>query len=442
MGNIRSTSHSTKFANTGKLENLNMFLSEYRRCLQHFVDYLWENGYEFTDGKGVLRVFNVKRNLLDCPRMLKSSVVADSKLNSFLSGRALKCCMTQAASVVSAAVVKQKKRLYVLNRAKLAGVSKSKRKLLARKIRQNIPQKPVCGNSKAELSSICCDFRDDENFIRLKYITKTKLDIRIPIKPTRPSLKFAKTSKRLSSFLIGENCINIRWGLPEVAMRESGDIIGADQGMKDVLTLSNGPITHKHDSHGHSLESIISKVCRKKKGSKAFARAKMHQTNFVNWSINRLNFSGIKELRLEKIWNIGFRNRASKKLSHWQNTVIRDKVESKCRDEGVRFMLSSSTYRSQRCSACGNVRKANRKGKTYECKNCGSKLDSDLNAAINHSVDLPEIPYALRKSRKNLGSGFFWQLNGIFSFDGVAICDTPKGYREGTSQQSVLHVEK
>ncbi|NJO59150.1 MAG: transposase [Richelia sp. RM2_1_2] len=425
MSNIKSTSHSTKFANKGKLADLNIFLMEYRRCLQHFVDFLWNNGYRYTDSKGNIKVFNIKLNLLDCPSMLKSGIIQESGLHSFLSGRALKCCMGQAAGIVSAAVEKQRKRLYVLSKSKDSGSSKKQRKLLARKIRQNIPQKPNCSNAKAELCSICCDFRDSENFLRLKSITKTKLDIKIPIRPTRPSIKFSKIGKRLNSFLIGESCINIRWELPETILKEDGLVVGADQGLKDVLTLSNGTVTNKIDRHKHSLDLIIRKVCRKKRGSKAFARAKAHQTNFVNWSINQLNLSGIKELRLEKIWNIGFRSRTGKKLSHWQNTVIRNKIESKCRDEGVRFTLSSSTYRSQRCSVCGNVRKANRKGKIYECKNCGQKIDSDLNAAINHSVDLPEIPYVFRNLNLNRGLGFFWKSDGLYDLDGRSLQSPP-----------------
>ena len=68
---------------------------------------------------------------------------------------------------------------------------------------------------------------------------------------------------------------------------------------------------------------------------------------------------------------------------------------------GVHFVEQDSTYRSQRCSCCGNVRKANRKGKIYECKHCGNVIDADYNASINHSIDLPEIPYNLRERNLN-----------------------------------------
>jgi putative transposase len=93
-------------------------------------------------------------------------------------------------------------------------------------------------------------------------------------------------------------------------------------------------------------------------------------------------------------------------LSHWTNTLIRDKVEQICEDNGVTLIHQSSTYRSQRCSECGTVRKANRKGKIYSCKTCGLVIDADLNAAINHEKNLPEIPYTLRNMKLNKGYGF------------------------------------
>ena len=191
--------------------------------------------------------------------------------------------------------------------------------------------------------------------------------------------------------------------------------------MKDMLSMSNNTVSQKTENHGHTLESIIEKVSRKKKGSKGFAKAKQHQVNFVNRSINLLNFSDINDFRLEQIWNIGYKNPTSRKLGHWQNTLIRDKIASRCEDEGVRFTLQSSTYRSQRCSGCGNVRKANRKGKVYICKRCNLVIDSDLNAALNHAIDLPEIPWTLRRLNLNRGDGFLWNPDGFFDFNGTSL---------------------
>jgi len=221
----------------------------------------------------------------------------------------------------------------------------------------------------------------------------------------------------MNSFLIKGDSIDIRWKNENVKQKEQGVTVGADQGFKDILTLSNKSTTPKSDIHGHSLESIIDKLSRKKKGSKSFKRGQDHRTNFINWSINQLNFNDIKQINLEKIWNINYKHNTSIKLSHWTNTNIVGKIESRCESEGVLLKLQGSTYRSQRCSSCGVVLKSNRKGKEYICKHCGLVIDADFNASLNHECVLPEIPWNLRKLKLNR-KGFIWLENGLFTLDG------------------------
>lgn len=431
---IRTSKHTTKFSNNVKLENLKIFLDEYRRVAQLLVNHIWENEYRW-EYKGELKTFSVKDNLLEFPPLINSSIVKDIKLETFLTGRALKCCMTQVAGMVRAEVEKQNKRIWQFNKFKSSGICKKRLKTLIKKIKQNIPSRPKCTNIKAELNSICLDFlsknQNFDGFVRLKSITKEKMDIKIPIKFTRHSrkLKGKNGSKMLNSFLISENFVDIRWKFDDVETKTDGAVVGADQGFKDVLTLSDTQKTPKTCPHGHSLESILRKISSLKKGSNSFKRASHHRDNFINWSINQLNLKSVKQINLEKIWNIGYKSRSSRILSHWTNTAIRDKVHSYCSEHGVHVKDQSCTYRSQRCSNCGIVRKANRKGKTYKCKHCKFEIDADLNASLNLAIDLPEIPYTLRKSRNNLGNGFYWRENGYFSFE------------TGTSLQSVPLVE-
>lgn len=414
---IRSSKHFFKNANSNKFLKLDIFIDEYRRCLDFLITYIWDSGYKWTD-KGNLKNFSIKENLLEFPPMIASSILSESKLRTFLTGRALKCCLNQVAAMIKAETEKQRKRLYILKKMRLDGISRSKLKKLIKRIKQNIPVKPNSKNANLELCSICANFNSTngefDGFLRLKSITKTKLDIRLPIKLHKVANKYKKIGKLLKSFLITKDYICLRWEIPKIEKRSEGIIVGADQGYKDLLTLSNGIVTKKTDRHGHTLESIIAKVCRKRKGSKNFKKAKDHQNNFVNYSINQLNLDNIKQINLEDVGNLPI---VSKKLYHWQNTVIRSKIESKCEDLGIRLILQSSTYRSQRCSDCGNVRKSNRKGKEYSCKNCGNITDADFNAAKNHEINLPDIPYELRKQNLNRGNGFFWLESGFFDFE-------------------------
>lgn len=72
-----------------------------------------------------------------------------------------------------------------------------------------------------------------------------------------------------------------------------------------------------------------------------------------------------------------------------------------------------------------NVRKSNRKGKVYECKSCGNIDDADHNAALNHSINLPEIPYDFRKLNLNRKDGFIWSSEGLFDLDGRRLQSLP-----------------
>jgi transposase len=419
---IRSSNHTIRFANTEKQEGYAFYCKAYRNDGQQITDHIWNNGYTWKDKDGEEHVFNIQQNKLDLPSMLTSDVIEKAGIETVLTGRSLKCCLTQISGMINAEVEKQRKRLYMLEKKKSEGQSKRRLKQLIKRIKENIPHKPDCSRINPELNSICCNYQDIESdmfdgFLRLTSITKTKIDIRIPIKHTRHSRELQQKGTLKASFLFREDSVDFRWEIPDVPKKTEGIVVGGDQGMLDVLTLSDHQVTPKTDIHGHSMESILDKVCRKEYGSKGFKRATDHKENFTRWDINQLNFSKIKEIRFEKIWNINYKKKTSAKLLHWTNTVIRDKVESLCEELGVRVIHQDSTYRSQRCSACGMVRKGNRKGKFYTCKHCGNIIDADFNASKNHEINLPEIPYTFRNLKMNR-TGFFWLESGLFDLDG------------------------
>lgn len=426
---IRTSCHTTKFSNTQKNQNLNNYINEYRRVTQKFVDYIWDNGYKWLDKKtNTIQEFNVEKNKLTLPSMLTSNIIYKSEVDTILTGRSLKCCLTQVSGMLRAETEKQRKRLTMLDKLREEGDPRRKRKALIKRIKENIPKKPNANQINPELNSVCCDYKEVnskefDGYIRLTSLTKTKMEIRIPIKHTKHSRKLLKKGKLKTSFLIGKNKVDMRWEIT-VKKKIKGKTIGADQGMKDVLTCSDKQVTPQIDVHGHSLESIMRKMVGKRKGSKNFKKSQDHRENFVNWSINKIDFSNIQQVNLERIWNINYKSKTSKLMSHWVNTLIRDKVVSISEELGVQVNHQSSTYRSQRCSECGMVRKSNRKGKVYTCKHCGLIIDADYNASKNHEQNLLEIPYSFRNLQLNR-KGFFWLESGLFNLEGESLQSLP-----------------
>jgi transposase len=357
------------------------------------------------------------------------------KIKTNLSARALSSMTSQAMGIVSASVKKQSKRLYQLEQLKKEYEKNNNAIIkLENKIKKSIPQKPKVDKMPIELSSKCATLIEKKDgefnyFLRIQSIGEKYGKILIPIRSHKHSNQLKQKGKLLGSFLISENSVDFRWELNIPKKKNKGAIVGGDTGKNTILTLSNKLSTDLvKDIHGHTLSSIINKMSRKKKGSKGFNKARKHRLNFINWSIKQIDLLNIKEIRLENVTNVFYKNSYSRKMSHWTNSDIEKAIEKKCEQEGVLLVYQNSIYRSQRCSQCGLVRKANRCGKLYKCKGCGTHLDSDLNGAKNHAENLPDLPVSLRHLKLNR-KGFFWKLDGLFNLDGSEL-RVPNSYKE------------
>lgn len=387
---IGSTRHSYGFANLDKRDRLNAFVEEYDRVCLFALDFLWDSLDED----------------LNLPTFLDYKTIP---IETDMAKRALQCAVNQAGSIIRSAIEKQRRRIWV-------------KKNKNAHVKDVEFRKPKLNHVDPQLNSNCVDFEfDDQNhfegFIRIHSIGSAYgSNIKLPVNSNSQYIKWKveRKAKLCGSVKLFKNRFQLAWEWERKPEPKGDKIIGIDQGLNTVCTLSDGQTTPSTCPHRHSLESVLAKLSRKKKGSKAFRRAQTHRKNFVNYSINQLNFKDVKEVRLEKIVNIRFGKTSSRNMSHWSNPEIRDKIKRRCEELEVPVVEQSCAYRSQRCSSCGLVRKANRKGKKYLCKNCGFESDADLNAALNHEQDLPIVLFALLGQKLNLGNGFFWKTNGFF----------------------------
>lgn len=409
---VRSTEHSLSSANLGKSSKYSDFCADYKRLLSFYVDYLWNTRIEYGNG----RVLDVKNEKLEVPKMYNYKNI-DIPFYSPLSARAKSCCLDQALGMLSASLEKQRRRQYHLD-------NKQTRK----KYEQVGFTKPSTENANIELRSLCACIVEKEGskrthdwYVVLKSLGKEYGKISIPLKNHKRSKYWQKQGfTMLGSFLFTPSSVQVRWE-KEVEEKTEGETLGADQGLKDTMTFSNGITTPKVDKQGKTIDFLMEKLSRKRKGSKAFKNARTELDNFIHWQFNELKktnfFDGVKAINLEKIWNIRFKKRTSRLMSHWSNPKIVEKFKRICEVSGVHIYEESSTYMSQRCSRCGLVKKSNRKKKVYKCPHCGMEIDSDLNASINHTLDLPPISYSFRRLGMNR-KGFFWQKNGLFDLNG------------------------
>lgn len=91
-------------------------------------------------------------------------------------------------------------------------------------------------------------------------------------------------------------------------------------------------------------------------------------------------------LVLEDLTHIRERMKGSKetqrRLHGWSFHRFLVFLSYKCQLAGVKVVLIDPAYTSQECSRCGFTSKKNRKSQSqFECKQCGVRLNADLNAA-------------------------------------------------------------
>jgi len=393
---IRCNTTTLKYANKAKLDTISNFVDRYTNMVKKYINIIWND------------------DPLDVHTLIDNKICQTISTDVDFDSRIRQCAAKQASSIVRAVTSKKRKQLYKLGQLQREGKNT---KYLQRKIDNNPLKRPEIENLNVELDSRFIDFQEGNKFdlfVCIKQIGN-KEKVIIPVKYNKVINKWRKLGKLKPSIRLNKNSLTLYFDIPENT-KQGTNKVGADQGVTTCLTLSDGQATKKNE-HGHDLSSISKTLARRKKGGKGFRRTQSHRKNYINWSINQLNFSDIKEVVLEKIINLRKGKRSSRYLSHWTYTLIKDKLVRFSEDKGFALTEQDNKFRSQRCSECEWTHKSNRKGKTFKCKHCGFITDSDLNAASNHEIVLAEIPPQVWRQRLNRSVGFFWHNDKIIVGD-------------------------
>src|SRR3990167_2703224 len=85
--------------------------------------------------------------------------------------------------------------------------------------------------------------------------------------------------------------------------------------------------------------------------------------------------------------NMKRKGKTSKKvrrlIGNWSAKQLLSFITYKAEMIGKTIILVNSHYTSQACNRCGDIRRANRKGKIFKCCVCSYTLHADLNASRN-----------------------------------------------------------
>ena len=386
---IRSAKASTKFSNLHKREEIVAFIEEYKNVMSCCIDMIWK-----------------ARKI---PRLLTRKHT--SKIKTWLSQRAIQCAAKQASAIVRGTKQKQKQRLYRIKKLKEEGHLKSARKL-QRIYDKNKVSKPCLDRVNPEFDSrfVKIDLNNSTSFDGWVTLTSlgNKLKIVVPFKKHKNFIKLESRGKLKPGIRLSDRNLTFMFELPDVPLRTTGKVLGIDIGSKSTLSCSDDQQITK-DHHGWTYQDIALKMARRKKGGNGFRRAQAHRTNFTNWAINRLDFNNVKQVNLEDIKYLKKGRHVAGQIRHWSYPEIFDRLEAKLGEQGVLVRKFNPAYTSQRCSGCGWVRQGNRRRKLFICDKCGLKLDADLNASRNLSLELLPLTEKQR-STAAFKQGFYWRV--------------------------------
>jgi transposase-like protein len=394
-----SSSSSIKFANPTKRNEIFDFIAEYKRVTQFIVNELWKD----KDSK--------------IPSLIPKSLqhYTKDKTNTWLSVRVIQCSGKQASGIIRGTLKKYKDRLFRLNQLQTDNPNNSSIQKLQKLINETTLSCPELDNITPEL---------DERFITVDMDSPTSFDmwitihdigdkkkIIVPLKRTKHFNKMFSAGKIINGARLSNKKLTFNFEFDK-HVKPKSPTVGVDVGQITTITCSNG-FSSTINNHGYDLNKINGVLSRKKKGSRGFEKASAHRTNYINWSINQLNWSDFSNLNVENLKDVKKGQRTSRKLSHWTYTLILKKLKQKSLQEDVLLKEVNPAFTSQRCNQCGWTQKRNRNGKVFLCHHCGYSTDADFNASINISLLLPPVLKEVRLGKLN-GKGFYWNSDTNF----------------------------
>lgn len=177
----------------------------------------------------------------------------------------------------------------------------------------------------------------------------------------------------------------------------SGDsVLGIDRGIVNIAVCSNNAffngkqIKNVRAKYAHIRKVLQSKGTKSaKRLLRKISRKEKRFVTDVNHCISKTIVSMPYDVfALEDLTSIRVQSRRkgknfSRKLNNWSFYQLAQFLEYKAEAIGKTVIYVDPRYSSQKCSKCGDIKKSNRKGSSYHCKECGFQIHADLNASRN-----------------------------------------------------------
>lgn len=338
---LRKSSCALKFATAAKREKLQGLFEEYARYANVLLDSLWE-----------------KRKLYRKHKYLgKAELDAQA---TWLSAR-----MKQAVG----------KRVLEIMRSQTNKTGKD--------------FKPVFKGNVLELDERFGGLQESRNsfdfWLHLQSLGE-RLIFDCPLKAHKHFLKFAGWQRKKSFRLrkTGDKFYaDFFFEMSDLPKKNSGEVVAFDLGINKLIATSRGEII------GDRIKPLIHKLHRRKQKSKNWFQTLAEIKNYISLSVKQFDLSNVSVLVGEDLSGLtarrnGKNNKTTRKLlSFWMRSLFDLRLKNKCECNRVARALVEPSYTSQTCPKCRGIDKANRRGESFQCVQCGHAGDADFIASLN-----------------------------------------------------------
>jgi putative transposase len=231
------------------------------------------------------------------------------------------------------------------------------------------------------------------------------------LKLTLP-IYFDKTFIKINQIEIGKEFAYVCVSYPDAPQIKEINTIGIDRNTTHhsivASCLETGKILKlgKSCNHIHHKYKYLRKGLQKRGKLKKVKQIKDRESRIVkdiNHKVSKalvlfakkndacLVMEDLKEIRQ----TAKMRKKQRYSLHSWSFYQQKAMIEYKAKKYGVSVHYVEPQYTSQRCSRCGHIEQANRKGNIFRCKKCGIVEDSGVNAGFNiaslHQQGIPRF---------------------------------------------------
>jgi IS605 OrfB family transposase len=171
--------------------------------------------------------------------------------------------------------------------------------------------------------------------------------------------------------------------VPEPAVKAVGGCVGVDVGVNKLVSLSDG------QHLGTQFRAIRDKVARRRAGSAGKLRAMRHRDNYIGQVVNQIPFEALRMVALEDLTGLkkgkkpGQSKSFRRAMAPWSYRQVRQRIEDKARQHGVRVVVVDPRGTSCTCPRCGTASAKNRVAEDFRCIGCGHHSDADTVGAMN-----------------------------------------------------------